>query len=138
MPTTAQASIDEIARGGVGRLCAVGVGQHAASVLTLRNLGGLSLDISKLAAQGDDQLTVSLDDSGVSSLAPGAATTFTVTFRPTVPGDVEALVSVVTNDPSGSYDFTVTGTGVRALYGVTVLPSAYRALARRSRAGVLP
>ena len=130
------ASVDEVPRGGAFGFGAVALNQHGSRVFTLRNVGGGVLSISKLLVQGGEvQLAVALDDPGATSLAPGAATTFTVTYAPTATGEVADAISIVTNDVNGDYTFTVTGTGVRAIYGVTLLPSAYRALARRAPAG---
>jgi hypothetical protein len=136
MPTSGMASVDEIPRDGSYGFGVVGIGQHGARVFTLRNPGAGLLSITKIVVPaGDGQITAALDDLAVTALAPGAWTTFTVTYAPSAASDRSDTVTLVTSDPNGDYSFSVTGTGVRAFYGLTLLPSAYRALgAARERA----
>ncbi len=79
---------------------------------TIRNLGSvplLSLEISKSGFGKADFLISPL---GQTTLGPGAATTFKVTFHPTARDKRTAAIQIHSNDKqSGRFDLTFSGTG---------------------------
>lgn len=80
---------------------------------TIRNTGQASLSglaLSKSGSHGDE---FTLGSLGATTLAPGATTTFTVTFTPGASGTRTALLQIASNDlDENPFDITLTGTGV--------------------------
>jgi len=64
------------------------------------NCGNASLNISAASIIGIYPLTLGATPAIPVSIAPGATQTFQVTFAPTAPGEVFALLELTTNDPS--------------------------------------
>ena len=92
------------------------VGQATSKVFTIRNPGtgtltGLAATIDGAAA-GDFIVTA---PPAVTTLAPGASTTFTVTFTPSGSGTRNAGLHIASNDPARNpFDLVLTGQGNRA------------------------
>ncbi len=91
----------------------------AALTYTIRNTGGSTLQLlgpPHVIVAGTDPQYFTIVQPGASTLAPGATTTFTVTFNPTgIPGigNKTAVVSIdsdAVNLPA--YQFNVTGRGI--------------------------
>jgi len=95
----------------------IAAGQSGALTITITNAAsaGANLDINSFGIVGDAGHFV-LDTNGTSgSLAPGAGTTFTITFDPFTVGQKSATVSFNHNDPavSNPFSFEVTGIGTQ-------------------------
>ena len=92
------------------------VGQAASKVFTIRNPGtgtltGLAATIDGAAA-GDFIVTT---PPAATTLAPGASTTFTITFTPSGSGTRNAGLHIASNDPARNpFDLVLTGQGNRA------------------------
>ena len=71
------------------------------------NVGGLDLDVTSMTSSHAD-FTV---DFGVNSLAPGESDTFTVTFAPTIEGDYEEYIAIVSNSETVNDTLWLFGTG---------------------------
>jgi hypothetical protein len=85
----------------------------SACVFTVKNLGTADLTglaVTKSGANGND---FTLGALGVLTLAPGASTSFTVTFSPSAPGPRVAAIAIASNDGDKSpFDIALAGTGV--------------------------
>lgn len=82
---------------------------------TIRNDGLATLTGLAISKSGANSADFTLGSLGATSLAPGATTTFTVTFSPgsSSLGDRAAVVSIASNDFSeSSFDIAVTGKGI--------------------------
>jgi trimeric autotransporter adhesin len=87
---------------------------NAVKTFTIQNAAGATsnLIISSISISGANAADFSYTAPGSSNLAPGASTTFTVTFDPTVQGTRNATVNINTNDSDETpYDFAVSGVG---------------------------
>ena len=81
---------------------------------TIQNSASASanLIVNSISISGPNASDFSYSAPGSSNLAPGASTTFTVTFDPSALGTRNAVVNVNSNDSDESpYDFAVTGVG---------------------------
>lgn len=79
-------------------------------IFTVRNLGSAPLTGLTLRSGSGDFTAASL---GTTGLAPGAATTFRLAFKPTAAGPRTATISVTSNDADESpFLITVGGTGI--------------------------
>lgn len=86
----------------------VDAGGSATQTVTLTSGGSEAIVISSIAITGSPEFTV--DQSGTSlTLAPGASTTFDITFAPTALGAFAANVEISSNDPDGQIVIAVTG-----------------------------
>jgi hypothetical protein len=70
----------------------------ASRTLELRNTGNAVLTLSSVAVNGP----FSLDNPCPPNLAPGQACTLTLTFHPTVAGNIAGSLAIVSNAPGGS------------------------------------
>ncbi|MCX6874058.1 MAG: choice-of-anchor D domain-containing protein [Verrucomicrobia bacterium] len=91
------------------------IGQTAAKDFTIRNTGaadlaGLAVTIDGAAA-GDFTVTT----PPAATVAPGASTTFTLTFAPAASGMRDAGLHLISNDPAHNpFDLTLSGQGNHA------------------------
>jgi hypothetical protein len=74
--------------------------------LTLQNIGNTSLQISALDLQGDDQLWLEAAPSLPLVLVPGEVAFATVSVQAGAPGEIEATLDAVSNDPRGAVSAT--------------------------------
>lgn len=80
---------------------------------TVKNTGALDLTGLALSKDGTHSSDYTLSSLGASSLAPGASTTFTVTFTPGATGTRTAAIHLTSNDADENpFDISLTGTGV--------------------------
>lgn len=71
----------------------------AAQIFTIRNDGGDNLTGLAVTLAGAHPGDYSVSAPGATTLAPGASTTFTVTFAPTAGATRTAVVRIASNDP---------------------------------------
>ena len=80
---------------------------------TIQNTGGAALTGLQLSTSGADVADFVAGNLGVTSLAPNASTTFTITFSPTAGGSRSAQVNLGSNDASKNpFRLHVSGTGL--------------------------
>ncbi len=70
----------------------------AAQTFTIQNVGTASLDFLAVTKTGAHPGDFTLGTLGATTLIPGATTTFTVTFSPTVAGARSAVIQIASND----------------------------------------
>jgi hypothetical protein len=88
------------------------VGAPITKTVTVRNTGGIALNGLAVTSRGMDASEFTLSGLGATSLAPGAATTFTVTFKPVAAGTRRASIHIASNDADENpFDITMTGVG---------------------------
>jgi hypothetical protein len=83
----------------------------APKTVTLTNSSGGTLTISSLVASGDYSAAPSGSTPCGSTVASGAACTFSVTFTPNVKGSISGAVTVSNSAPPGPAVMKLTGTG---------------------------
>ena len=82
---------------------------------TIRNDGATSLFDLSVNVDGPNAGDFVPGTPGVSTLAPGASTTVTVTFTPPISGSRSAALHMLSNDADeASFDIALTGTGITA------------------------
>ena len=88
----------------------------AAKIFTIRNVGLLNLTGLAVTKNGTASSEYTIDTTGMSStVAPGATTTFSVTFTPSVIGTRTAALHIASNDSDENpFDIALTGAGVVA------------------------
>ena len=94
---------------------------------TIRNAGSATLQNLAVSVVGSHAGEFTATQPSVTSLAPGATTSFTVSFQPLTEGTRTAAVRIASNDASESpFDLTVRGTGLPPLqlWGNSTLPQA--------------
>lgn len=79
--------------------------------VTLSNTGNASLSISGIALGGGDSSAFSQSNNCGSSVAAGAACTFSVTFSPFFTGPFSAAITVNDNGVFGQQTIELAGTG---------------------------
>ena len=80
---------------------------------TVKNIGAVNLTGMALSKDGADNADFTLGSLGATTLAPGASTTFTVTFSPSAVGSRTAAIHLASNDSDENpFDIALTGTGV--------------------------
>jgi uncharacterized delta-60 repeat protein len=88
----------------------------AAMTFTLINHGVAVLTGIGITTDGPHPGDFGVDGPGVTSLAAGASTTFTVTFTPSAYGSRSAALHIASNDADEDpFDIELTGTGLTAL-----------------------
>lgn len=91
----------------------VATGQSVTLPFYVYNCGNASLDISASSVVGSGFFTFAATPALPVSVAPGATQAFQVTFAPTSPGDIFALLQLTTNDPNqATRTIPASGTGV--------------------------
>jgi subtilisin family serine protease/uncharacterized protein (DUF2141 family) len=90
------------------------LGQPVVQTFTIHNAGSLNLTLGTITLPNGFSLVAG---PTVTTLAPGAATTFSVQLDAAAVGTYGGLVSIVTNDPNANpFVFTVTGAVSQILY----------------------
>lgn len=85
----------------------------ATEVLTIRNIGTANLDRISIILDGIHASDFVLGGAPAASLAPGAETTFTATFKPTATGIRSAAIRIASSDADEStFDIALDGEGV--------------------------
>jgi hypothetical protein len=80
--------------------------------VTVRNTGTAALNGLAVTSRGMDASEFTVTALGTTSLAPGAATSFTVSFKPAAAGTRRALIHIASNDADENpFDITMTGVG---------------------------
>ena len=80
---------------------------------TVKNPGTANLTGLALTKAGTNSADFLISTMGASSLAPGASTTFSVTFKPTATGNRSAILRIASNDADENpFDITLTGSGI--------------------------
>jgi len=78
---------------------------------TIRNNGLGELDLNGVQIGGADAADYAVTTSPGATVAPGASTTFQITFTPSVAGTRTATVSIASNDANQNpFTFTISGT----------------------------
>jgi hypothetical protein len=91
-------------------------GGNAMLVFTVRNTGTAVLNGLSVAKDGANSSDFTIGSLGATTLAPGASTTFAVTFAPGAAGARNAAIHVASDDPDENpFDVPVTGTGLTQL-----------------------
>lgn len=79
---------------------------------TIRNRGTATLSLGKITMNGKHAKEFTVSKPKSAKLAPGASTTFIVTFKPKAKGIRNAAIHVVNNDKNeGPFDIKLKGTG---------------------------
>jgi hypothetical protein len=96
----------------------VDVGQaSAAMAFTIRNVGSANLTGLSVTKDGVNATDFAVGTLGSTTLAPGASTTFSVTFTPGAIGSRTAAIHVASNDlDEASFDINLSGTGEIRVY----------------------
>ena len=82
-------------------------------VLTIRNSGTADLTNLALTTDGPHSGDFMVNGLSVNSLAPGASTTFQITFKPSVPGIRAAVIRIASNDvDENPYHIALAGFGI--------------------------
>lgn len=90
----------------------VKTGSSAMRKFTIRNPGTATLNLGKITKTGKQAKDFTVSKPAATKLAPGASTTFTVTFNPSAKGLRNAAIHVASDDSNeGSFDILLTGTG---------------------------
>ncbi|RYD22980.1 MAG: choice-of-anchor D domain-containing protein [Verrucomicrobiaceae bacterium] len=86
--------------------------KSAAKTFTIKNAGGKTLKNLAVAVTGKHNKDFTITAPSKKSLAPGASTTFKVTFKPMAKGTRKAALEIKSNDKDESpFDIKVTGLG---------------------------
>jgi len=87
----------------------------ATRVFTISNAGNLDLNLTggpRVAITGEHAADFSVTQQPGASVGTGASTTFAITFDPSLPGQRNAMVSIISDDASMTpYTFAITGFG---------------------------
>jgi alpha-tubulin suppressor-like RCC1 family protein len=103
---------------------ALDTGASSTKTFTIRNAGNSPLTGLALSKSGTNQGDFSLSALAGSTLAPGATSTFTVTFQPVAGGTRAALLSLASSDLDEN-PFTITLSGSSVQYGGTNLGAVF-------------
>lgn len=88
--------------------------KSSAKTFTIKNAGGKTLKNLSVAVTGKHKKDFTTTAPSKKSLAPGASTTFKVTFKPTAKGTRKAALEIKSNDKDESpFDVKVTGLGAK-------------------------
>jgi len=92
----------------------IGLGSSSAPItVTVRNSGTADLTGLAITKDGSHSADFTLGSLGATTLAPGASTTFTVTFSPSAAGVRNAALHIASNDANENpFDISLTGTGI--------------------------
>jgi hypothetical protein len=93
----------------------VNVGSSSsAQTFTVTNTGNISLSIGTIAISGTNasEFTKQSDNCDSATVTPGGTCTLQVTFSPTSQGSKSATLSIPSNDPDGTTNVALTGTGL--------------------------
>jgi uncharacterized delta-60 repeat protein len=101
--------------GGSAGFGSVNLGASSGTrIFTVRNTGTTNtLTGLTLTKDGTNAADYAVGSLGATDLAPGASTTFSVTFTPGATGSRAAAIHIASNDPDENpFDISLTGTGV--------------------------
>lgn len=91
----------------------VGVGVGAVKTFTIKNFGTADLTGLAVSKDGTHAVDFTVGALGATSLAPGASTTFEVTFAPAASGAHNTAVHIASNDADENpFDVALSGTGL--------------------------
>ncbi len=86
---------------------------------TIQNSGAAPLTGLLFSISGADRSDFTIGNLGATTLAPGASTTFTVSFAPSAGGTRNALVNIASNDPNTNpFRINVSGSGLIPKIGI--------------------
>lgn len=89
------------------------VGSSASATFTVKNVGNASLTGLAFSLSGPDAADFVLTPPTISTLAIGASTTCTVTFKPSALGARSAILNMASNDPDEApFTLTLEGDGL--------------------------
>ena len=93
------------------------IGSNVSKLFTIRNTGTADLtDLSATLAANGNPSEFTIGPLGATTLAPGASTTFTVTFSPSAPGVRTATLLIASNDEDENpFEINLTGSQATAL-----------------------
>ncbi len=97
----------------------VALGDSVEQILTLKNVGGAPLDVSKIELS-DATGGYSLPNARISPIVQAGRTDLRVVFLPVVLGDAPATLTLTSNDPDSPTVVQISGRGVRR--GFEALP----------------
>ncbi|MBL9146946.1 MAG: choice-of-anchor D domain-containing protein [Verrucomicrobiaceae bacterium] len=98
--------------GAVFNFGAIAVNNTITKTFVISNSGGTNLTGLALSKTGTAAGDYTLGSLSTTSLAPGASTTFTVSFRPSAIGARSAVIQVASNDgDENPFDINVSGVG---------------------------
>ena len=89
----------------------VGAQSSAVKTFTIRNTGVANLNIASITSSGANASNFVVTNPLLSVVAPGASTTFNLTFTPGGPGPRTADISIVSDDPDAESIFLITVKG---------------------------
>jgi hypothetical protein len=99
----------------------VNLDSNAPQVFTLSNTGTAGLAVTLVELTGTDATMFSIGAGGANpcptltpTINPGSNCTIVIMFKPTTEGAKTATLRITSNDPSGSIDVPLTGTGAVA------------------------
>ncbi|MEO7339381.1 MAG: choice-of-anchor D domain-containing protein [Luteolibacter sp.] len=114
--------------GGSSAFGSVQKGLLYKKTFTIKNVGSATLKNIAVSISGSSAFSKTAP--GATSLAPGAKTTFTVTFKPTSKGKKTGLLKIASNDTDENpFDINLTGTGVTSAAAPSGLAAALAASA---------
>jgi hypothetical protein len=118
-----QASGISLTSGGTVNFGDVGPSDSSRITFTVKNIGNASLTGLSVSKDGSDSSAFWVPMLGANSLAPGATTTFSITFEQDYIGTHSAAIHLASNDPTGNpFNLNLTGKGVAAgLYSYEVI-----------------
>ncbi|MEI6605565.1 MAG: leucine-rich repeat protein [Verrucomicrobiota bacterium] len=101
-----------VAVGGVSNFGTYAMGDFTSKVFTLRNTGDAALTGITITQDGSNSGDFTVGAPGATTIAPGASTTFSVTYAPTATGTRIAAIHIASNSPDKNpYNINLTGTG---------------------------
>ncbi len=105
---------------GSFNMAAAAKGHAVSSTFTISNLGSADLTIGTVTVSGTDAGLFTITQPGLTTIAPGSNTTFSVQYLPTVIGSNSATISLATNDTTDgedTYTFILNGTCITSVGG---------------------
>jgi hypothetical protein len=91
----------------------------AAQTFTIQNLGSATADLTGLVVTSTNATEFTFTAPLAATLAPGATTTFTVTFSPSGTGARSGVIKIASNDTDENpFDIMLTGTGLVPEIGI--------------------
>ncbi len=108
-----ESGIDLLDNAGLISYGEVGIASPSVKTFTVTNTGGADLTLSNITKNGSAAAEFTVGAFGSSTLAPGASTTFTVTFTPSASGTRSAAIHIPSNDnDENPFDIALEGEGV--------------------------
>jgi hypothetical protein len=83
------------------------IGGASGQTVTLRNLGLGPLQVSAILVTGDFRS----NDACQGTILPGSFCTVTISVLPSIPGGRVGVMEIISNDPGGTFDVKLTGSG---------------------------